>query len=124
MNLFNDRYLNHTTPDWSLSVRPAPTYPWSHIGSIFTITKGDEILEQPLWYAHASMVALLMNQFDSVLELGSNEGLASHIFSFLGKKVTALEPETPKKSLPEINIYPPDINRDFLEITFNKKFTN
>jgi len=124
MNLFNDRILDYSGKEGlEISVRPAPTYPWTHIGAIFTISKNGKKIELPLWYAHASLVALLLNDFDSVLDLGSNEGLASQIFSFLGKKVTALEPiEAPVASLPEIKIYPPDINRDFLDVNFDKKF--
>lgn len=123
MKFLNERHYDSPSSSKPfISVRPSPVYAWTHIGAIFTIEHNGKQLIQPVWYAHATLLALLQNNFHSVLDLGSNEGLVSHIFKFLDKDVIALEPCTPFTSLPEITIYPPDIERDYLDVKFSKKF--
>lgn len=67
-------------------------------------------------------MALRQENFHSVLDLGSNAGMVSHIFKFMGKGVVALEPGVPHQNDAKFDIYLTDIERDYLETSFSKRF--
>ena len=96
--------------------------PWTNNAYEFNIIHNGKSLTQPLWFGHLTMLGLLHQDFNNILDLGCGDGMASHIFKFLGKDVTALEPFNPGSRLDEFPAYPIDLTQDYIDIKFDKKF--
>lgn len=106
-------------PHFRLTPLPSTSY----CGAEFEINYNGKTLRQPVWYAHLALLKLVKDfQFNSVLDIGSNDGMVSHIFDFLGKKTVALEPGIPNPISNDWPVRTPDIDIDFLDAKFNKKF--
>ncbi len=105
-------------------LKPLPDRPWTPCATEFTILYNGKVLVQPIWYSHLALLRMLKrHEFHSVLDIGANDGMVDHVFKFLGKDVTALEPAIPYHNSPEdTKMYPIDIEADFMDAYFPKKF--
>ena len=82
----------------------------------FLINYNDKRYEKEILYSHITLLKLLkdhVNDFNSVLDIGSAAGNCSDIFKFLGKDVTTVE---------HLEIYNAEYRTDFITTNFNKKF--
>lgn len=83
---------------------------------IFLINYNNKRYEKEILYSHITLLKLLkdhVNDFNSVLDIGSAAGNCSDIFKFLGKDVTRVE---------HLEIYNAEYRTDFITTNFNKKF--
>ncbi|MFN8391600.1 MAG: class I SAM-dependent methyltransferase [Bdellovibrionota bacterium] len=106
-----------------IEVRPLPPFRWTPCAVEFAISRGGKTYRRPLWYAHLAMLKLIKHyDFRTVLDLGTNDGMASYIFDALGKDVAALEPAKPWQNHPDFPCREVDIEVDFLDVRFIRKF--
>ena len=108
--------------DEFVSLKQIKPLHWTNNAFEFTVTHNSQVLKQPLWYGHLTLVALLKTKFDTVLDIGSGDGMASWIFKFLDKKVTSLEPAGVYTRLQSNPSYEPDYTDDYMDVSFNQKF--
>jgi len=83
---------------------------------IFLINYNNKRYEKEILYSHITLLKLLkdhINDFNSLLDIGSAAGNCSDIFKFLGKDVTRVE---------HLEIYDAEYRTDFITTNFNKKF--
>ena len=83
---------------------------------IFLINYNNKRYEKEILYSHITLLKLLkdhVNDFNSVLDIGSAAGNCSDIFKFLGKDVTRVE---------HLEIYDAEYKTDFITTNFDEKF--
>ncbi len=84
--------------------------------TIFLINYNNKRYEKEILYSHITLLKLLkdhINDFNSILDIGSAAGNCSDVFKFLGKAVTRVE---------HLEIYDAEYRMDFITTNFNKKF--
>jgi|APGre2960657373_1045057.scaffolds.fasta_scaffold00593_7 SAM-dependent methyltransferase len=108
--------------DEFITLKQINPLPWTNNAFEFTIAHNSQVLKQPLWFAHLTLLALLKTEFNTVLDIGSGDGMASWIFKFLDKKVTSLEPAGVYARLQSHPGYTPDHTDDYMDVIFNQKF--
>lgn len=84
--------------------------------TIFLINYNNKRYEKEILYSHITLLKLLkdhINDFNSILDIGSAAGNCSDVFKFLGKAVTRVE---------HLEIYDAEYRTDFITTNFNKKF--
>jgi len=117
-------YCDPEGVDPHFRLRPLPKSDWSGFPTEFIVTYKGKTLEMPVWYSHLGLLKLCKQyDFDRVLDLGSHEGLCSHVFDHIGKTTVALEPypyTTP--SISGLKIRKPDIENYYESYVFDKKF--
>ena len=107
--------------DELISIKQIEPLEWTNNAFEFTIIHESEVLKQPVWFSHLSLLALLKTDFETVLDIGSGDGMASWIFKFLGKKVISVEPFPIVPHLESIDIYTPDYTNDYMEVNLSTK---
>jgi len=84
--------------------------------TIFIINYNSKKLQKEVLHSNLTLLSLLKNyieDFSSVLDIGSHTGNCSDIFKFLGKDVTRCE---------HLEIYDAEYKTDFIVTNFKKKF--
>ena len=93
-----------------MKIKPSSNYP----ETVFIVEKETQVFQQKLFYSHLGLAKLISDyQFDTILDIGSGNGTASQLFSFLGKDVTAIEISEESGA---------DYIGDYLEIDFPQQF--
>lgn len=83
---------------------------------IFLINYNNKRYEKEILYSNITLLKLLkdhIDDFNSILDIGSAAGNCSDIFKFLGKDVTRVE---------HLEIYDAEYRTDFITTNFKKKF--
>jgi len=114
-------YNNISFKDEHITLKQIEPLPWSNNAFEFTISNNSKTLTKPIWYSHLTLLALLKTDFNSILDIGAGDGMASWIFKFLDKDVTSIEP-SPGPRLESFPNYVPDYRNDYMNIKFSKKF--
>lgn len=115
-------YDEYAYIDEKISLKQIHPLPWSNNAFEFTIKHNSQVLKQPLWFSHITLLALLKTEFNSVLDIGAGDGMASWMFKFLDKQVTSLEPAGVYARLESNPGYVPDYTDDYTSINFDNKF--
>ena len=108
--------------DKFITLKQIKPLPWTNNAFEFTVAHNSQVLQQPLWFGHLTLLALLKTEFNTVLDIGSGDGMASWIFKFLDKKVTSLEPAGVYTRLQSHPGYTPDHTDDYMDVKFDQKF--
>jgi 16S rRNA G527 N7-methylase RsmG len=69
--------------DEFISLKQIKPLEWTNNAFEFTITHNSQVLKQPIWFSHLTLLGLLKTEFSSILDIGSGDGMTSWIFKFL-----------------------------------------
>jgi 2-polyprenyl-3-methyl-5-hydroxy-6-metoxy-1,4-benzoquinol methylase len=102
---------------------PLPQMDFSGCAVEFVVTVNGQTIRRPVWYSHLALLKLIKHyDFRTVLDVGTNDGMVPFLLEGLGKDVVGLEPGTPYQNHPDYPCREPDIEGDYLDVKFIKKF--
>ena len=106
----DERAWEGSTPQFKIEIKPSSNYPQT----VVIVEKERQIFQDTLLYSHLGLAKLITDyHFDTILDIGSGNGTASQLFSFLGKDVTSIELSEESGA---------DYTGDYLEIDFPQQF--
>lgn len=115
-------YADRPQENPHIQLVPMAATPWAHHPTEFVITKDGAQQRLPVWYSHLALLKLVKQyDFQTVLDIGTNDGRVAYVFEALGKTVTGLEPCASPGS-PDLPTREIDIERDYFDVSFSKKF--
>jgi len=72
----------------TVKITPQEQYPFTH----FRVESASGVFDEPLLYSHLGLARLITEyDFTNIIEIGSRNGVAARVFSFLGKEVHTVE---------------------------------
>jgi hypothetical protein len=116
LKLINTRiYKDMSKDNLKIDLKPGLKTDFA-FSTFFIINYNEKKIEKEIFYSNLTLLSLLknyINDFNSILDIGSHAGNCSDIFKFLGKNVTRCE---------HLEIYESEYKTDFIVTDFKKKF--